>query len=204
MRLAGTHRDGIAPLTTVVQPSVIRERPVGSAKPQDSLPQTNVLAFLHAAHKERLARLNPVPVGTLAQAPLCIPSEPLAVATYEETKVEMPSAESLTKRDWIIPEPHVPTVAEIIKAVCFDFKMRKVDLISLRRTKDVMLPRHIATWMARRYTLLSLPQIGRAMGGKDHTTILNSWRKIERLRARDTDLQARLDKICKMVGIVES
>lgn len=69
------------------------------------------------------------------------------------------------------------TVDEVIRAVCIVFKVSGTNIRSMRRTADVMKPRHIAAALAKHLTLKSLPEIGRRMGGRDHTTILNSCRR---------------------------
>jgi hypothetical protein len=64
------------------------------------------------------------------------------------------------------------------------------DINSARRTKDVVLPRQIAMYLARHLTPKSLPAIGRGFGGRDHTTALSAIRKIEGLIAVDPELAA--------------
>lgn len=76
-----------------------------------------------------------------------------------------------------------PSIDAIQRAVCRHFLLSKKDLISARRDKGVCLPRHVAVWIIRKCTSRSYPEIGRAFGGRDHTTGINSFDKIERLRA---------------------
>lgn len=57
------------------------------------------------------------------------------------------------------------------------------DILSQRRMAEIVRPRQEAMWLARKYTQLSLPQIGRQIGGRDHTTILHAIRKLDRLIA---------------------
>ena len=88
--------------------------------------------------------------------------------------------------------PPYPKVAKIVEAVCRRFKVRLVDMHSQRRTKDVVLPRHVAMYLARRLTLCSLPQIGRELGGRDHTTILHGINKITALRQVNPKIDAAI------------
>lgn len=74
--------------------------------------------------------------------------------------------------------PTLPTIAEIIRACAKFYGVEPVDVISARRTAVVMRPRHVAMYLARKMTLHSLPEIGRRMGGKDHTTVLHGFHKI--------------------------
>lgn len=69
------------------------------------------------------------------------------------------------------------TVDEVIRAVCIVFDVSGTNIRSMRRTADVMKPRHVAMALCRRLTLKSLPEIGRRMGGKDHTTVLHGCKK---------------------------
>lgn len=57
------------------------------------------------------------------------------------------------------------------------------DMLSARRTANLAIPRHFAIWRARQETPRSLPEIGRMFNGRDHTTIINSLRKIDSLMA---------------------
>jgi len=59
------------------------------------------------------------------------------------------------------------------------FNMPKSELRSKRRSKNIVVPRQIAMHLSRSLTNLSLPEIGNAFGGKDHTTVLHSCKKIE-------------------------
>lgn len=68
---------------------------------------------------------------------------------------------------------------EIQKIVAMVYGLTINDLLSHRRTANVVKPRQEAMWLAKRFTLLSLPEIGRQFGGKDHTTVLHAVRKID-------------------------
>jgi hypothetical protein len=79
-------------------------------------------------------------------------------------------------------------------------KVTRRDLLSARRTKDVVLPRHIAVYLTKMLTVKSLPQIGRAFG-RDHTTVLFSINKIARLIEADDELA---DDIETMMDILKA
>jgi len=64
------------------------------------------------------------------------------------------------------------------------------DIMSGRRTKNIVLPRQVAMYMVKKLTLLSLPQIGARFGGRDHTTVIHAVRKIEHLITKDPELAA--------------
>jgi chromosomal replication initiator protein len=62
------------------------------------------------------------------------------------------------------------------------FKVRVADLLSERRSRSVARPRQIAMALAKELTSHSLPEIGDAFGGRDHTTVLHACRRIKALR----------------------
>jgi len=72
------------------------------------------------------------------------------------------------------------TVARIIDCTSTEFKVSKTDIKSARRHGDIILPRHIAMFLAREMTGVSLPMIGRVFGGRDHSTIHNAIAKIKK------------------------
>jgi hypothetical protein len=74
--------------------------------------------------------------------------------------------------------PRKPTIKEIRKCVSRHFKISLDDMDSQRRLAGIVLPRQVSHYLAKKLTKHSLPEIGRRCGGKDHTTILNSVRKI--------------------------
>jgi chromosomal replication initiator protein len=73
------------------------------------------------------------------------------------------------------------TVEQIEAAVATYFGVTVADLRSSRKTRSIALARAVAMFLARKHTPLSLPEIGRSMGNKDHTTVLLACRRIEKL-----------------------
>lgn len=69
------------------------------------------------------------------------------------------------------------------------------DITSARRGRDIVRPRQVTMWAVRRHTALSLPQIGRRCGGRDHTTVLHACRKIDLLRETDVELEQELREV---------
>ncbi|BBF92094.1 chromosomal replication initiator protein DnaA [Blastochloris tepida] len=70
-------------------------------------------------------------------------------------------------------------IEDIIRLVAEHSGISKQDILSSRRTANVVLPRQVAMYLAKTLTLRSLPEIGRRFGGRDHTTVLHAVRKIE-------------------------
>lgn len=89
----------------------------------------------------------------------------------------------------------VPMISRIQRACAQEFDFSVTDLKSDRRTANVVLARQVAMYLAKTITLKSYPEIGRRFGGKDHTTVLHAYRKIEARIERDADLAARVAAI---------
>jgi chromosomal replication initiator protein len=94
-----------------------------------------------------------------------------------------------------VPTKHRPTVLDIQTATATEFRVRVLDILSARRTNDVVLPRQVAMYLCKRHTLRSLPQIGRQFGGRDHTTIIHGVRKIDGMMADDADFKERIEAL---------
>lgn len=93
------------------------------------------------------------------------------------------------------PKPRHPTVREIQAASEKHFGISHREIISARRTAQVVRPRQVAMYLARTLTLRSLPDIGRQFGGRDHTTVLHAFRKIGALVASDSVVAMDVDAI---------
>ena len=99
-------------------------------------------------------------------------------------------------RDLIRPqEPRKVKIEEIQRIVARRYNVSRGDLISSRRTSNVVRPRQIAMYLAKTLTLRSLPEIGRRFGGRDHTTVLHAVRKIEGLVSNDGALAEEIETI---------
>lgn len=83
-------------------------------------------------------------------------------------------------------------IETIQRAICAEYGTTKTDLCSSRRTAAVVRQRQIAMWLCRTLTPLSLPEIGRRFGGRDHTTCLYAFRKIEAERKWNAELERTL------------
>ena len=81
----------------------------------------------------------------------------------------------------------------IQRVVARQYNVSRADLLSSRRTANVVRPRQIAMFLAKTLTLRSLPEIGRRFGGRDHTTVLHAVRKIEGLVGADMALAEEIE-----------
>jgi chromosomal replication initiator protein len=84
------------------------------------------------------------------------------------------------------------SVEFIQKTVADFFKIKVADMYSKRRHAHIVLPRQIAMYLAKELTQKSLPEIGEAFGGRDHTTVLHAMRKITEHRQHDADLNHQI------------
>jgi chromosomal replication initiator protein len=87
------------------------------------------------------------------------------------------------------------SVEMIQKKVAEFFNISLSDLKAKRRSKNIILPRQIAMYLSRQLTNLSLPEIGSAFGGKDHTTVLHSCKKIGQDLAKNSELKNTLSTL---------
>jgi len=94
-------------------------------------------------------------------------------------------------RDLLSLQAKLVTVENIQKTVADYYKVRLADLLSKRRSRSVARPRQVAMALAKELTSHSLPEIGDAFGGRDHTTVLHACKRIKGLR--DTEQRVRED-----------
>jgi chromosomal replication initiator protein len=103
-------------------------------------------------------------------------------------------------RDLIRPqEPRRVKIEDIQRVVARQYNVSRSDLLSSRRTANVVRPRQVAMYLAKTLTLRSLPEIGRRFGGRDHTTVLHAVRKIEALVGRDAALADEVELLKRML-----
>ncbi len=88
-------------------------------------------------------------------------------------------------RDLLALQDRMVTIENIQKTVADYYKIRVADLLSERRTRSLARPRQLAMALSKELTKHSLPEIGSAFGGRDHTTVLHAFRKIGELRESD-------------------
>ncbi len=92
-------------------------------------------------------------------------------------------------RDLLALQEKLVTVDNIQKTVAEYYKIKVADLLSKRRSRSVARPRQVAMALAKELTNHSLPEIGDAFGGRDHTTVLHACRKIEQLKEESHDIK---------------
>ena len=91
------------------------------------------------------------------------------------------------------------TVEEIIRQVADHYNVRMADLMGPRRSRAIARPRQVAMFLSKNLTSKSLPEIGRRFGGRDHTTVIHAVRKIEELRAVDSQIADEVEMLRRML-----
>jgi len=102
----------------------------------------------------------------------------VAYASLDEQPVTLESAKSVLK-DMVRESVKIVSVEMIQKSVAEFFRIPLSEMRAKKRHKNIVLPRQVAMYLSRQLTNMSLPEIGNAFGGKDHTTVLHSCKKIE-------------------------
>lgn len=153
---------------------------------------------------ERLAQSKVMVIAPLPPEPSAPVDPDAAIAEWVERQKLL--ALSPMKAPWfhIIEEvrtgPRRPKIEEIQRCTADEFGCTRDDIICARRTADIVLPRQVAVYLCKELTLKSFPEIGRMFGGRDHTTALSSFRKIERLLVTDCELRTTIERIKHRLG----
>ncbi len=98
-------------------------------------------------------------------------------------------------------EEKVITIDQVQRKVCDFFGVKVSDLKAKNRTKAVAFPRQVAMYLARQLTHASLAEVGRAFGGKDHTTVLHAVDKIQALLQEDPKLKKTIDGLIQGIQL---
>ena len=99
--------------------------------------------------------------------------------------------------------PNEASVEDIQRTVCHHFKLRSTDLLSKDRHKSIAFARHVAMYLCKQRLKCSFPELGRAFGNRDHTTVISAVRKVEALRTSDPEVRAHLEALERKLGAVE-
>ncbi len=118
----------------------------------------------------------------------------IVIEVPKSVTIETPIPNEVIQHAWTMIDRTPPVifgneVDRIQRAVVrFYPGVTKYDITSTRREKTVVLPRQVAMYLAKKLTRKSLPDIGRRFGGRDHTTVLHSVRRIEERMKTDPDV----------------
>src|SRR5215510_14803382 len=118
----------------------------------------------------------------------------IAYSSLTGTPINLQMSQQVLKHLVHVQDRRV-TIDAIQKAVAERFQMKQAQLKEKSNTKNVVYPRQIAMYLVKELTAASLPEIGRAFGGKHHTTVLHSINKIEQARHTDLELNRMLHSL---------
>lgn len=122
----------------------------------------------------------------------------IAYASFTQREIDL----KLTKEildEFALDKTRNYTIPIIIKTVASYFNIKVSDIKSKNRSRNISLPRQIAMYLCREYTKSSLPDIGRQFGGKDHTTVIFSYKKISKIVKENNDLSKDVQKIMRLI-----
>jgi chromosomal replication initiator protein len=102
-------------------------------------------------------------------------------------------------RDLLAVQHRQISIENIQKTVADYYKIKVSEMYSKKRSRNVARPRQIAMALAKELTPLSLPDIGEAFGGRDHTTVLHACRKIATLRSTSSDVTRDVNQLLKVL-----
>jgi chromosomal replication initiator protein len=115
----------------------------------------------------------------------------IAYASLTGQELSLPLAQEVLKN--ILDHDEKAITIEVIQKFVADYyNLKLVDLKSRNNSKSVAMPRQIAMYLCKSLTHASLPEIGRSFGGKHHSTVIHSIRKVEELRKRDPDFNTQI------------
>ena len=104
-----------------------------------------------------------------------------------------------TLKDLLSVQDKLVTIENIQKNVCEYYKIRSSDLLSKKRSRSIARPRQVAMALAKTLTNHSLPEIGNAFGGRDHTTVMHACKKVQELRDSDTKVEEDFNNLLRIM-----
>ena len=122
----------------------------------------------------------------------------IANATFTQRPITVDLVKEALK-DLLALQDKQVSIGNIQKVVGEYYKIKMSDLLSKRRSRSVARPRQVAMSLAKELTNHSLPEIGDAFGGRDHTTVLHACRKIKELCDVDTDIEQDLKNLQRLL-----
>jgi chromosomal replication initiator protein len=118
----------------------------------------------------------------------------IAYASLTGREISLPLAQEVLKN--ILDHDERAVTIEIIQKFVADYyQLKLAELKSRNNAKSVAMPRQIAMYLCKKLTNASLPEIGKSFGGKHHSTVIHSIRKVEELRQRDGEFNTFIDNL---------
>jgi chromosomal replication initiator protein len=122
----------------------------------------------------------------------------LAYASLKGQDLSMSLAQEVL-RDALRHDERAVTIDSIQKFVADYYQLKLVELKSRNNSKSIAIPRQVAMYLCKSLTNASLPEIGKSFGGKHHSTVIHSIRKVEDLRQRDAAFNSLLNTLTESI-----
>jgi len=123
-----------------------------------------------------------------------------ALARTASRPVDLPFAEQALN-DLFRSQRRALSLRRITEVVAQVFEIDLEELKSKKRTNAVALPRQVAMYLTRTHTGMSLADIGKEFGGRDHTTVMHACGKIQKVFATDPELRATINEVARILGV---
>ena len=122
----------------------------------------------------------------------------IASAHFTGKSIDVPMVRDSLK-DLLALQDRLVSIDNIQRTVAEHYKIKMSDMLSKRRTRSVARPRQVAMSMAKKLTNHSLPEIGEAFGGRDHTTVLHACRKVKELQDSSTEMREDIKLLTRLL-----
>jgi len=171
----------------------------------------SMLETLHQQHRDRLSRMHaktvPDPgINMRNGRPIKRPPDwfPVRAKVHGRFAERLPSSSLCWKTSYspngihlwsVVYDIEPITLAKIKRIICQHFNLKMVELVSPRRNSALVNARHIAFYLAKKFTSFSYAQIATHFGGRDHTTILHGIQRIEKRLQSQRELAAEINVI---------
>ena len=122
----------------------------------------------------------------------------IAYSSFTHREIDLEITKEVLK-DFTFDKKKNFTIQNILKTVASYYDIKVSDIKSKRRTREISTTRQIAMYLCREYTKSSLPEIGKQFGGKDHTTVIFSHKKISNNVKENNDLKSSIQDILNLI-----
>jgi chromosomal replication initiator protein len=124
----------------------------------------------------------------------------MAMSNFHARPISLDFARESLEGFLQVAEPMI-SVENIQTGVARFFNVKVSDLKGIRRTRQIVMPRQIAMFLTRKHTGLSLPEIGKRFGGRDHTTVIHAVRKVGKQLDTDPSFRKKVELVARQVGL---
>jgi chromosomal replication initiator protein len=122
----------------------------------------------------------------------------LASARFAKVAIDLHFARQVLK-DLLFVQAKLISIDNIQRIVAHYYKIKTADLVGKRRTASIAKARHVAMFLARKFTQKSYPEIGSYFGGRDHTTVLHGCRRIAEAQDQSADIKEDLTNLMRLL-----